>query len=378
MTPLPLIRILIKLFAIGFYRVHAGLLALLFGTVICYCIFIIPLNETHLAPAQRIVESLIFTLSLLSSPIMMLFVFIVWFIYTYKSWQYIQRQLQLESNLFIFYSVTSFSTIKQFQSWAVVQTVILLPAIMYALMTLVVGIIFGYYIAPFVVMSYIFLLVLISAGVYMRVVNRLAHVTPGFVLQISRHWTKPSFSLFLYHIADQLKLTYLVVKVMSLLGIASLFYFFTDIQNLRAAAIIMLLVCLAHTVFAFRDFRFQQVYLGFMRNFPISRVQLYINVVLLYILLLLPEGIALLVSLPVFTALLLFLFTLGMLVLFRCTLQLAAHATMRSYLWSVTGISVLVFILILLNAMEFIALLNLPLTCFIFYKRYYNAELLTS
>jgi hypothetical protein len=152
---MPLTRILLKLFASGFYRVHAGLLAFLFSTVICYCIFIIPLNETHLEPAQRITERLIFTLSLLSSPVMMIVVFIVWFIYTFKSWQYIRQQLYLESNLFIFYSVTSFSRQKQFQSWVVVQTAILLPALAYALLTLIVGITFGYPLAPFIVLGYI-------------------------------------------------------------------------------------------------------------------------------------------------------------------------------------------------------------------------------
>lgn len=378
MTPLPLTRILLKLFAVDFYRVHAGLLALLFSTVICYCIFIIPLNETHLAPAQRIVESLIFTLSLLSSPVMMTVVFIVWFIYTFKSWQYIQRQLQLESNLFIFYSSTSFSKVKQFQSWVVVQTVILLPAIGYALVALVVGVIFGYYIAPFIVMGYIFLLVLLSAWMYTRRVSQQVNIKPGFIFQVSRNWKKPSFSLFLYHVADQLRLMYLVTKTMSLLSMASLFYFFTDIYGLRAAAIIMLLVCLAHAVLAFREYRFNQIYLGFIRNFPVSRAQLYINLVLLYTILLLPEGVALFVLLPVFTAVLLFLLALGMLVLFRCVLLLATHASMRNYLWSVTGISVFVFILILFNVIEFLVFLNLPLAYLIFYKRYYNSALLTA
>ncbi len=376
--PLALTRILLKVFATGFYRVHAGLLAFLCGTVVCYCIFIIPLNETHLLPAHRIAESLVFTLSLLSSPVMMVVVFIVWFVYTFKSWQYIQRQLLQESNVFLFYSITSFSKVKQFQSWVVVQTVILLPAIGYAVVALAVGFVYDYYLTPFIVMGYIFMLILLSAGIYTIRVNQLQEVKPGFVLQLTRHWVKPSFSLFLYHIADQLKLTYLVTKVMSVLSIASLFYFFADIADLRAAAFVMLLACLAHAVLAFQEFRFEQIYLQFARNFPVSRTQLYSNLLLVYILLLLPEAVVLFVSLPAFTTLLMFLFALGMLMLFRCILLLTTQTTMRSYLWRVTGISVAVFILILFNALQLLVFLNLPLAYLIFYKRYYRAELLTA
>lgn len=374
----PLTRILLKVFATGFYRVHAGLLAFLCSTVVCYCIFIIPLNETHLLPAQRIIESLIFTLSLLSSPVMLAVVFTVWFIYTFKSWQYIKRQLLQESNMFIFYSITSFSKMKQFQSWVVVQTVILLPAIGYAFVTLTVGLVYGYYLTPFIVMGYIFLLILLSASIYTIRINQLQEVRSSLTLQVTRHWIKPSFSLFLYHVADQLKLTYLVTKAMSLLSIASLVYFFSDIEDLRAAAIIMLLVSLAHTVLAFQEFRFEHVYLPFTRNFPVSRWKLYLNLLLVYVILLLPEGIALFVSWPAVAAVLLFLFTLGTLVLFRCVLLLTTQATMRSYLWCVTGVSVVVFILILFNAMQLLAFLNLPLACLIFHKRYYHAEVLTA
>jgi hypothetical protein len=308
MTRLPLTRTLIKLFATGFYRVHAGFLALLFGTVACYCVFIIPLNETHLEPAQRITERLIFTLSLLSSPVMMMVVFIVWFIYAYKSWQYVRQQLQLESNLFIFYSVRSFPRLKQFQSWVLTQSVILLPALVYALITLIVGVIFGYHLAPFIVLGYIVLLILLSAAIYMRLVNQLAEVKSNFILYIIRNRAKPLFTLFLYHVIDQQKLTYLLTKGFALLSIFSLSYFFSDATDLRAAGIVMLLVSLAHAVLVFQEFRFQQKYLSFIRNFPISRIRLYIYLVLLYALLLLPEGIILVASLPLSTALLLFFF----------------------------------------------------------------------
>jgi hypothetical protein len=372
----PLTRILLRLFASGFYREHAGLLAFLFGTVVCYCIFIIPLNETHLEPAQRIVESLMFTLSLLSSPVMTAAVFMVWFIYTLKSWQYIRLQLQQESNQFLFYCITSFSRLKQFQSWVIVQTVILLPALGYALLTLVVGIIFGYYLAPFIILGYIVLLIAISAGIYTRLVNQPAEVNINYIQRLTRNRPKPFFTLFLYQIADQHKITYLLTKAMALFCIFSMSYFFADSTDLRAAGIITLLVCLAQALLIFHEFRFDQVYLGFARNFPASRAILYSRLVLLYIVLLSPEAIALFSSLPVFIAALLIFFALGIVLLFRCILLVTNTFTMRSYLWYITAISVFIFIAILFGKIEPVAFLNLPITAILFYKRYYRTQLL--
>jgi len=373
----PLTRVLLRLFASGFYRVHAGLLAFLFSTVICYCIFIIPLNETHLEPAQRITESLMFTLSLLSSPVMMAVVFLMWFIYTLKSWQYIRLQLQLESNLFIFYSTTSFSRLRQFQSWAIVQTVILLPALGYALVTLVVGIVFGYYLAPFVVLGYIVLLIVVSAGIYTRLVNRPAEVTATYIQNITRNRIKPFLTLFLYHIAEQHKLTYLLTKTLAMLSIFSLSYFFADAADLRAAGIIILMVCLAQTLLIFQEFRFDRVYMGFARNFPTSRARLYSRLVLLYIVLLFPEAIVLFSLLPVFKAGLLLFFALGIVLLFRCILLVAATVTMRGYLWCVTAISAIIFIAILFSGIELVALLNVLVSAILYYKRYYRTQSLS-
>jgi hypothetical protein len=378
MNRFPLTHVLFKLFAAGFYRVHAGMLAMLFGTVICYCIFIIPLNETHLDPAQRIIESLFFTLSLLSSPVIMAAVFVAWLVYTYKSWEYVKRQLQLESNLFIFYSVTSFSRRKQFQSWAIVQTVILLPAIGYGLVSFIIGFIFGHYLAPFIVLGYICVLILVSAAIYMRLVNQPAEVTSSYVLRIARYPAKSLFALFLFHIADQQKMTYLVTKVITLLSICSVVYFFDDVTDLRAAGIVMLLVGLAHAVLVFQEFRFDQVYLSFVRNFPVSRSGLYAGIIRLYTLLLLPEAIALLVSFPIVTAAWLFLFVAGIVILFRCILLLATPVTMRNYLWRITAVSVVFFIAILFRQMQLVALLNLPVAGILFFKRYYRVELAAS
>lgn len=304
---------------------------------------------------------------------MMIVVFIVWFIYTFKSWQYIRRQLYLESNLFIFYSVTSFSRQKQFQSWVVVQTAILLPALAYALLTLIVGITFGYPLAPFIVLGYIVLLILLSATIYIRLTDQLAEVQSNYILRITRNRSKPLFTLFLFHIVDQQKLTYLVTKAMTLFCIVSLSYFFADATDLRAPGIIMLLVSITHVVIIFQQFRFEQLYLAFVRNFPISRTRLYIHCIGLYALLLLPEGIALYVAYPITTALLLLVFTLSIVMIFRCMLPVI-RVTMRNYLWCVTVMSVVIFIAILFRQMEWVALLGIPVSGFLFYSRYYRME----
>jgi hypothetical protein len=369
----PLTSILLKIFVSGFYRVHAGFLTLLFGTVICYCFFIIPLNQTHLSPPDRILENLIFTLTLLSSPLIVALVFLVWLFYTFKSWQYIARQLRVESHQFLFYSVTSLPKARQFQSWFIIQLVILLPAIGYALMTIVVGLIFEYYWVPAIAVIYLIALALLSAWIYVRLTNELPREVKGhtLLLRFTGSWKKPFFSLFFYHLADRLKIMYSVTKTLSLLMLVCLPYFFNDVTGLRSAAIIVLMISMTHVMLVYQSQVFEDTFLSFARNFAYSRIRLYINFIILHSLLLLPEGIILLTYFPPFVAAGLFLFSLSILVLCRCLLY-RPGITLRDYLWWITILFTVYFILVLFNQWWWLGFFNLLISYLVFHRNYYE------
>ena len=135
----PLTRILIKIFVIGFYQVHSGMLTFFFVTIFLYCIFINVLNRTHLSHEQIVLHNLKVVLAFISSPIIALLVCIMLLAYTIKSWKYVLGQILLPNNLFLFYSGTSIHKVDQFKSWFLVQVMISLPIMGYVLFSLVIG-----------------------------------------------------------------------------------------------------------------------------------------------------------------------------------------------------------------------------------------------
>src|SRR3990170_2588131 len=128
-----LTTVLIKIFVKGFYRVHSGIFLFFFVTVLMYFFFVEVLNQTHLPPDQIILYNLMLVLTLISSPVMVALVFIVWLGFTIKSWNYITGQMLIPNNQFLFYSSTSFSKVNQFKSWFIAQLTISLPIVGYGL-----------------------------------------------------------------------------------------------------------------------------------------------------------------------------------------------------------------------------------------------------
>jgi hypothetical protein len=164
-----LTQLLIKTFSRGFFRVHSGMLLFLFVAVFSYCFFI--LTAGTITPDKALVFNIIFLLSFASAPIMMILVFIVWLIYTVKSWQYVAAQLRMDQYQFLFYSSTSLSKRKQFKSWFFAQLFISIPLIVYGLFSVVAGAIYGHYLIPVLIVIYLLFLNGISAFLYLQLMT---------------------------------------------------------------------------------------------------------------------------------------------------------------------------------------------------------------
>lgn len=341
----PLTRTLIRILAIGFYREHAGVLACCFGTVLCYCFFITPAG--HIDPRDLVMYNLTFTLAVLDAPIVMFTVCVLWLLYTIKSWQYIAKQLRAPENMFLYYSVNAFSRFRQFVSWSLAQFVILLPIIVYGIMILVVGMSYHSYKVPIILWLYILLLGSISARVYMYFMYEQATVPKtALFTQILKSWPKAYFSLPFYNMLHTTPWMGLITKVFSLLVLMSTFYFFNQLENTAVLYMVILITCMSHTILIYRENSFMEMYMPMARNFAYSRARIYGQHVIYYSLLLIPETVVLLTYTDLLTTALLFTFSLGCLLLLRSLLYIPSMY-MRRYLWSITGIFTLSFIVIL-------------------------------
>jgi hypothetical protein len=355
-------NVLIKIFANGFYRVHAGLF-LFFGLVMVGAI-----------PPQNLwMYEKTLMLAFITGPIMMLVVFTGWLIYTIKAAHYVTTQIYAVNQQFLFYSSNSFSREKQFKSWFYVQFVILLPLIAYGLIAVVVAIDTHYFLASAAILFYLLLITAAGASLYVKLVNRLMDGSKQSVLlRLSSKWNKPFFSLFIYHAFDKMKVTYLITKALSWLIIIGVFGMFADVKSdIRVAGIAMLAIITAHAILVYQQHVFEGQYLSFSRNLPHSYLKRFADYTKGYLLLLLPETIWLFCRFDPFTAVELLLMGLSVVLFLHCLIYKLGQ-DMDKYLQWVMGTFILLFWVIMFRLIWLLIPLNIGVAYLIFYKKYYS------
>lgn len=369
----PLTTVLIKIFTKGFYRVHSGMFLFFFVTLIMYFFFIEVLNQTHLPPDQIILYNLMLVLTVISSPVMTALVFVAWLVFTVKSWNYITGQILIPSNQFLFYSSTSVSKVDQFKSWFIVQLTISLPIAGYGLFSMVIGTIFGYCIIPIIILLYVLLLSTISGFIYVRHVNNpISRNSKSVLSRIVGGWSKPFFSLFLYHIFDKHKISLVVTKLLSYGIIVLSVYFFADLNDhSRVGGIITLWIVTAHIILIYQSYRFEDSHLSFSRNFPYSRARLYSNWAITYLLLTVPENVWILTRFDPGISVALLIFNLGTGMLFRNLLYFLT-LDMRKFIYWVFYLFILFFMIVLLRLLWLLVPLNLLVSVIVFNRNYYR------
>lgn len=360
----PLTNVLLKIFAGGFFRVHAGILLFIF------------LAMVGVVPPQYLIDyHKALMLAMDSSSAVMALVFAAWLIYAIKSWHYVSGQIFASGQHFLFYSSNSLNREKQLKSWFWVQVTILSPIIAYAFITIWVGFANHYYVLPVCILLYLITLSYLSAVIYTRQINRLVDgSSQSLLLKLSSKWRKPYFSLYIYHLFDKRKVPYLITKALSWLIITGVFYVFADVKtDARVAGIAILAVVTTHIVLIFEERKFEENGLGFSRNLPYSRQRLFLNFVLVYFFLLLPEGIWLFSRFNLLMAAELLLVTLSTAMLFHCLLYWFG-LNMDKYLQWILGLFILLFWIIMFKLLWVLIPLNLGVAYWLFYDNYYKFE----
>jgi len=363
----PLTNILLKIFASGFYRAHAGILCVgffvMFGMV---------------EPGQLLNYHKTLMLTLVSSSLMMAVVFACWLVYSIKSWHYVIGQITAVNQHFLFYSSNAFTKGRQFKSWFYLQLVLLLPISVYGVIAAGVGLAHHYYLIPLAIIAYLFLLAGLSAILYKGTVNKLVDgSTQGWMLTLSSKWRKPWFSLFIYHVFDQHKITWLVTKALSYLLITGFFLLFADVaHDIRVAGIALLAVVVAHVKLIFEERSFEEKWLSFTRNLPYSRARLFAGFAGVYFILMFPESIWLFSRFNPLTAFELLLAGISIAMLFHCLLYYIGLDMEKYMLW-IFFLFVAIFWLILFKLLWMLVGLNLVVSFWVFWRWYYRSRIVT-
>lgn len=314
-------RILVKLVAKGFYREHTSLLFSLFILVFINFFYTNVLNQTHLTPDQIIATALKLVLATVRNPLGTSILFVVFLLYSLKTWQYAARRLSEPDLQFLFYSIPSLSRARQIHAWAVVQLVTSLPIVIMGAYTIVIGVIFGHWFVPLLTPVYLVALIFSGALYYVKLINRASETVQPLRFNWLSNWPKPLSSLFLYEIIIHKKVPLGITKLVSFTCVVLLCKVFPDAHtDVRLLGLLSLCVALSHAVLVYQSHEFEETYLRFARNFPSSSGRVLSQQTTLYGLLLAPELVWFIAAFPLQQALVGILLALSTTLLFRAML----------------------------------------------------------
>ncbi|QKJ30645.1 hypothetical protein HQ865_13070 [Mucilaginibacter mali] len=355
-------RVLIKIFAQGFYRVHAGLFLFTFLVLV-----------GAVDPGEIWSYHKLLMLAFISSPIMLMVVFAIWLIYSIKTWHYTITQIFAVNQQFLFYSSTSFTKRQQLSGWMLTQASMLMPVIAYGITAVIVGVWHHYYVAPVIILLYLGLLTWAGAFIYTTLINRqIDGGKQSLLMRWSSKWRKPFYSMFIYHVFDKMKVRYVITKGISYLIVTGVFLLFADVSHdVRVAGIAMLAIATAHAVIIFEERKFEETYLIFSRGLPQTRLWLFAGFALVYLVLLLPEGIWLFSRFNPLLAAELMLFGLSVVLLFHSLLYWMG-LNMDKYLQYIMGLFMGLFFVILYRQIGPLLVLNGVVAYLFFYNNYYR------
>jgi hypothetical protein len=358
----PLTNILFKIFSDTFYKAHAGIFFLLLLVII-----------GPGSPGKIIAFHKSLMLLFIVKPLGMMIVFAVLLLYTFKCWHFISGKIQGADQQFLFYSINSYSKPQQLIGWMILQTVISLPILLYLLISVGVAISYHYFSAALIIIIYTLGLLMISSYFYYWLIDKLidGYKLP-FILKLTRGLKKPFFTLYVYHVFDELKLKYLIIKFLSYFSITLVFLLFEDVKSdIRVAGIAMLAVAVAHSMLILNERQFENSLLMFTRGLPISRPKLFTSLLFAYSILLLPEAVWLLFSLPVTFAVGLFVFCLSIILFFVSSLYFLG-TDHDKYIKIIFLVFLITFIMILFKLLWLSVLINFFVAYMIFYRNYYK------
>jgi hypothetical protein len=273
-----IIKILQKVFIIHFYKLNAGFF--LFGFVVLYGI-VAPgmLISYHLSLMQGMIQSYSF----------LGFVIFFWLLYTMKCIDYTVKQLNDPKQIFLF-ALHTLSNQQQFFYLLYVHTLIYLPVGLYASIVAMIAAKQGFYGSMFAVITSNILMMAGATYLYRIRLQRRAFIFFTLMPEIHFRFKKQLCMLPLWFLMNHRKQMLLITKIFSLL----LLYAFTNLYepeqyDVRPILLIMLMIAMAHCTIVLQIRQFEESFLSFNRNLPVSILKRFVGMLWMFIILLLPE-----------------------------------------------------------------------------------------
>lgn len=353
--------VLLPVFVGAFYKKHGALLLFIF-----YMAF-------GLVPAGQL-AGLHHTLVLgfLSNSLFFSAVLGLWILYSLQTNLTILTYLGNQEQLFLFYSLGAFDRIKRFLAFLVIQLLIYLPVLAYAVYTAVIAFGMHDYNGMLISLGVPSLLIIGAALTYELSFERGTARSRSLVfLSLTNSLPVSVFSIYLQKLINSQKTQFLLCKLISYLLISGIFWVFNDFKtDQRVAAMALTGIGLSHSILIFESYKFEKVFLSTFKNLPIARVNYFLQLLAFYCCLLLPETIWLLSRFQLATVTGLFLLSVSMLI-FLHTLLYKLGADIERYLPRLLIFFVFIFWLMMYHLIYSLGLTIILISFINFYRYYY-------
>ncbi|CAL1516954.1 hypothetical protein [Chitinophaga sp. MM2321] len=364
------IDILHKIFTRQFYVQNTGFFLVLF-----YLLFGVVNGGNLLAYHKSLM------LGFLGNYGFLLLVLSLWTLYLLKCTGFILKVLQKQGYEFLYPTMGSMEKADRLKTWVTLHTAIFMPVMIYAGIAGVVAFICQYYIQGIIIVLFVIAMCIWPLALYERKIAQpdVLFFTGKLQRWMNRHFTKPPVLFFLYELLTQFPRRIFSTKLSSA-GVLWLTFFLMrqgDYFDLRGLQLGVMVSVLVHLQLMTHHRAFDDTFLNFMENLPISTFTHYTRLIGIYVLLFLPEMIMITVNVYTKTSLpgliTVFCTALSLMVFFRSLLyfpKMDPEIHVRYVL-----ITSFVVLFMILGRYEWPAILLLQTaSAIIFFKKYRRYE----
>jgi hypothetical protein len=362
--------ILIKSFVKPFYRQHAGLFVFLF-IILFGAVGMVDgagLRDFHFSLIQGMLKNIF----------LFLLVFLVWFLYSKRTEQFIFNTLKRPD--FSFLHMLSRIENKKLFGWLLwTQFLIFLPIVFYIMIIFTEGIYLHAYLACILILIYLIAIIGLSAGRYFAFIQNPGKYTVFHKGMFTRKAGGISYSkLFIRHILKSKKLLFAGIKIYSCIMIYGMVANQTLIKyDLTMIYLFFSIGILGHGILIRQLRSLEEERLRFYRTLPISLFERFTQYTLLYFILLIPEFITIAVLTPKylhFRDAFEFCFFSYSVLLFLNSLLFIQFFRMQDYLKILLSIYLVIYLAVLTKVQLLLCIILLLSSIVIFINRYYQFE----
>lgn len=275
--------ILIKSIVKPFYQRHAGLLVM---------VFVLMFGVVNILDRAKFTDYHFFLIKgLLTNPFLFLLVLLLWLLYIKKTEQFTINTLKSPEYSFL-HLLSILEKKKLFFLLIEMQSLLLLPVLIYAAIIIPTGIYLHAYMGCLIIVIFLIAGITISARIYLTTILNPGKSIPARSILSLNLKSMPYWSFFIRFIAENKKLLFAGIKIYSCVILYEMIRNQTRIvYDLRMIFIFYSLGLLGHGLLIYQLRDMEESRLAFYRTIPRSLLNRFMQYGMLYFILLIPEFI---------------------------------------------------------------------------------------